>query len=191
MKPIQKLILVLAAIWIIVKVLLFTSGKAVDWFQVSVSLNIGFTLFIMFRALAYHYSTYGKPSDFVKDFTVSLKAAAQYSLIIFGFLAIYYLYIDPGFGEAVAENRLNELKLKVGEEGGYAAFMEKYKSEMALPESAADITEVEYYTQVKDGFMQMMSTKILLPLMFMGLFFMNMACAGIFSGVYKRFFLRR
>ncbi len=191
MKPLQRLILVLALLWITVKLMLFYTGNSVEGIQIVVSLNIGFTVFIIYKALQQHYSELEGTSDFLKDITASLKACAQYSLIIFGFLAIYYIYIDSLYIEHMVDNRMVELKMKMAEEGGFDAVMEKYKDEIIAFEDAQDLTEEEYYDEVRVNYLKMMNIKMVLAVIFMGLFFINLACSAVFSGVYKRFFLKQ
>ena len=145
MKPIQRLILILAVVWIAVKLLLFYSGNSLTYAQLAVSLNIGFTLYIIYKALKNHYSnitqrTIESPldsnlfnqssedrpanhlpqngTDFLIDFKVSMKSAVQYSLIIFGFLAIYYMVIDPEYIAGIVNERIELLSEQIIEAGG-------------------------------------------------------------------------
>lgn len=191
MKPLQRLILILALLWIAVKMGLFYTGYAVSGIQIVVSLNIGFTLYVIFKALGYHYADLkGEKSDFLKDLTASLKAAALYSLIIFGFLAIYYSYINPAYIESMVDDRMLELETKMNEIGGYDAFLEQYKDE--LPALEGDqLTEEEYYNEVRTNYLQMMNPKMVTAVIFMGLFFINLACSAIFSGVYPKYFVNQ
>ncbi len=188
MSTLQRLILILAGVWIVVKLVLFYSGNELNYTQLVVSLNIGFTLYIIYKALKGHYAALDeKGTDFLQDFKISMKAAVQFSLIIFGFLAIYYLTIDTGYTEGLVDKQIELIKAQVSEAGGYDLVMEENKSLINLPEGEKLPSEEEHYETTKDNYMQMIK-KVLLPLIFIYFFILNLACSSIMSGIASRIF---
>ncbi len=198
----QRLILILAGAWIVVKLILFYTGNALNLSQLAISLNIGFLIYIIYVALKNHYKSIQvnlagevenveaqsiyQHTDFIKDFKVTMKAAMQYSLVIIGFLAIYYIAIDTGYMENLVDDRMELLKEQMDAEGGYEAMLEKYKEQIQLEEGAEPMTEEEYFTDTRSNFISMFQPKILLPLLFIYFFLLSLACSAIISGIGKK-----
>ncbi|MEJ6681301.1 MAG: hypothetical protein QNL21_04325 [Flavobacteriales bacterium] len=217
MKPIQRLILILAVVWIAVKLLLFYSGNSLTYAQLAVSLNIGFTLYIIYKALKNHYSnitqrTIESPldsnlfnqssedrpanhlpqngTDFLIDFKVSMKSAVQYSLIIFGFLAIYYMVIDPEYIAGIVNERIELLSEQIIEAGGYDAVMEANKGQINIPQGKGLPSEEEYLKEIRVNFMTMLNMKVFLSLIFTYFFLLNLTCSAVISGIAGRIFVK-
>ena len=217
MKPLQRLILILAAVWIAVKLLLFYSGNSVAYTQLVVSLNIGFTLYIIYKALKDHYSnlTQGKAessidsslgdqnsegipanyapgngTDFLIDFKVSMKSAVQYSLIIFGFLAIYYMAIDTEYVAGIVDERIELLREQMNGAGGYDAVMEANKGQISIPQGEVLPSEEEYLTEIRGNFLTMLNMKVFLSLIFTYFFLLNLTCSAVVSGIAGRIFVK-
>ena len=182
MKPVQRLILILAAVWIAVKLLLFYSGNSVAYTQLAVSLNIGFTIYIIYKVLKDHYSNtriigsdpWNEEPDFLIDFKVSMKSAVQYSLVIFGFLVIYYMAIDTEYIEGIVDERIDLLRDKMTDSGGYEAVMEANKGQINIPQGKELPTEKEYLTEIRGNFMTMLNMKLFLSLIFTYFFLLNL-----------------
>ena len=198
MKPVQRLILILAAVWIAVKLLLFYSGNSVAYTQLAVSLNIGFTIYIIYKVLKDHYSNtriigsdpWNEEPDFLIDFKVSMKSAVQYSLVIFGFLVIYYMAIDTEYIEGIVDERIDLLRDKMTDSGGYEAVMEANKAQINIPQGKELPTEKEYLTEIRGNFMTMLNMKLFLSLIFTYFFLLNLTCSAVISGIAGRIFVK-
>ena len=217
MNPIQRLILILAAVWIVVKLLLFYTGNSVAYTQIVVSLNIGFTIYIIYKSLKNHYSLIpisttgtaiesnlenkntenkhinsltGKGTDFLMDFKVSMKSAVQYSLIIFGFLAIYYMVIDTQYIEGLVDERIELIRKQMEDAGGYAAVMEAKKDQINIPQGEELPSEEKYLTEIRGNFMTMLNMKVFLSLIFTYFFLLNLSCSAVISGIAQRIFIK-
>lgn len=217
MTPLQRLILILAVVWIAVKLLLFYSGNSLTYTQLVVSLNIGFTLYIIYKALKNHYSnitqkTIESPldsnlvnqssedrpanhlpqngTDFLIDFKVSMKSAVQYSLIIFGFLAIYYMVIDTEYLAGIVDERIELLREQMIKSGGYDAVMEANKGQINIPQGKGLPSEEEYLKEIRVNFMTMLNMKVFLSLIFTYFFLLNLTCSALVSGIAGRIFVK-
>jgi hypothetical protein len=198
MKPVQRLILILAAVWIAVKLLLFYSGNSVAYTQLAVSLNIGFTIYIIYKVLKDHYSNtriigsdpWNEEPDFLIDFKVSMKSVVQYSLVIFGFLVIYYMAIDTEYIEGIVDERIDLLRDKMTDSGGYEAVMEANKAQINIPQGKELPTEKEYLTEIRGNFMTMLNMKLFLSLIFTYFFLLNLTCSAVISGIAGRIFVK-
>jgi hypothetical protein len=198
MKPVQRLILILAAVWIAVKLLLFYSGNSVAYTQLAVSLNIGFTIYIIYKVLKDHYSNtriigsdpWNEEPDFLIDFKVSMKSVVQYSLVIFGFLVIYYMTIDTEYIEGIVDERIDLLRDKMTDSGGYEAVMEANKAQINIPQGKELPTEKEYLTEIRGNFMTMLNMKLFLSLIFTYFFLLNLTCSAVISGIAGRIFVK-
>lgn len=198
MKPVQRLILILAAVWIAVKLLLFYSGNSVAYTQLAVSLNIGFTIYIIYKVLKDHYSNtriigsdpWNEEPDFLIDFKVSMKSVVQYSLVIFGFLVIYYMAIDTEYIEGIVDERIDLLRDQMTDSGGYEAVMEANKAQINIPQGKELPTEKEYLTEIRGNFMTMLNMKLFLSLIFTYFFLLNLTCSAVISGIAGRIFVK-
>jgi hypothetical protein len=198
MKPVQRLILILAAVWIAVKLLLFYSGNSVAYTQLAVSLNIGFTIYIIYKVLKDHYSNtriigsdpWNEEPDFLIDFKVSMKSVVQYSLVIFGFLVIYYMAIDTEYIEGIVDERIDLLRNQMTDSGGYEAVMEANKGQINIPQGKESPTEKEYLTEIRGNFMTMLNMKLFLSLIFTYFFLLNLTCSAVISGIAGRIFVK-
>ena len=198
MKPVQRLIMILAAVWIAVKLLLFYSGNSVAYTQLAVSLNIGFTIYIIYKVLKDHYSNtriigsdpWNEEPDFLIDFKVSMKSVVQYSLVIFGFLVIYYMAIDTEYIEGIVDERIDLLRDKMTDSGGYEAVMEANKGQINIPQGKELPTEKEYLTEIRGNFMTMLNMKLFLSLIFTYFFLLNLTCSAVISGIAGRIFVK-
>ncbi|MFK7755917.1 MAG: hypothetical protein AB8B53_03175 [Flavobacteriales bacterium] len=185
MSAIQRIILILAIIWIGLKLLLFYNGVAFDYFRLTLTLNFAFVAYIIFMALKAFYLSQEKKSDFIEDFKLSLRYGFQYLLIIFGFLVIYYLYIDTNFTSELAEANLVSVKETVAAEGGYEQYLENHTAEFEK-ELYKPGTEEEFYAELKNNFTEMVSMKLMLVFMFSGFFLMCMGVSALLSATVRK-----
>jgi len=185
MNGIQRIILILAAIWVGLKLILFYNGIAFDYFRLTLTLNFAFLSYVIFIALKAFYLSQEKKSDFIEDFKLSLRYGFQYLLIIFGFLVIYYLYIDSNLTTEMAETNLQSVKDTIAAEGGYEQYLENHTAEFEK-ELYKPGTEAEFYAELKDNFTEMVSMKLILVFMFSGFFLMCMGVSALLSGTVRK-----
>lgn len=194
-KP-KSLTYILAAIWIIVKLVFYYTDLAVPRMGDSIALNFGFVLFIIYNTLQKFYKTQdGKSLNFLDDFKVALKESVRYIVIIFIFLLGYYLVIHPTFKEEKAASMKTE---QIESMGGYESYLEevikannvqaasedeKVSREMYPETEEGHVTE--FKSQIKEQVPNLMFTSAIL----LGLFFLAGSMSALGAATFK-FFIR-
>ncbi|GEM_PF-3467304 len=194
-KP-KSLTYILAAIWIVVKLVFYFTDLAVPRMRDSIVLNFGFILFIIYNALqSFYKSQNGKSENFLDDFKVALKESIRYIVVVFIFIFGYYTLIHPTFKEELAARWKTE---QIEDLGGYESYLsEVIKSNNANAATEEDTVNREMYPEkeeqhvqeFKDSFKDQVSNTIFTSVMLLGLFFMACTLSAIGAGVFK-FFMR-
>jgi len=100
----KKIALIFGLSWIIIKLIVFNLGYSVQLFNITAMINLLFLLLVIFVTLHYFRLKSGKKEKtlFLTDLKEAMKGGSIYTVIITGFLLIYFSGIDPDF----ASNRL-------------------------------------------------------------------------------------
>lgn len=100
----KKIALIFGLSWIVIKLVIFNLGYSVKLFNATAMINLLFLLLVIFLTLHYFKAGRSKSENtlFLEDLKESMKGGSIYTIIVAGFLLIYFSGIDPDF----ASNRL-------------------------------------------------------------------------------------
>ena len=95
----KKIALIFGLSWIIIKLIVFNLGYAVQLFNITAMINLLFLLLVIFVTLHYFKLKSGKKEKtlFLTDLKEAMKGGSIYTVIIAGFLLVYFSGIDPDF----------------------------------------------------------------------------------------------
>ncbi|NNE55700.1 MAG: hypothetical protein HKN32_06745 [Flavobacteriales bacterium] len=137
MTRIRQLTITFILIWILAKLGVMFSGNAVSAFGFMVLLNLLFILLIQFFFLHFKYKEIDKlESNFLNDPVGTMRAAANYIIVIVVFSVAYYTLIDPSFDAF----RVNEAAEFAQEQVNDPEYFEELKRRNPTipPETTAD-----------------------------------------------------
>jgi len=88
-----------AALYMIVRVVLFLSGMDDDQYKYLVSLNLLFIVLAILLAMYNNYKSGNEVVLFPDEMKVAMRTVSSYAIILTVFTFVYYSYIDEGFAQ--------------------------------------------------------------------------------------------
>ena len=95
----RKIALIFGLSWIIIKLVIFNLGYAVELFTVTAMVNLLFLLLVIFFTLHFRRQKGFniEKVEFLSDLKEAMKAGSIYTIIFAGFILVYFSAIDPNF----------------------------------------------------------------------------------------------
>lgn len=120
--------------------------KIEDRWEIGVALNLLFVLLAIFRGIRHNHRTQEPPIIFPSDLKAGIRPAAVYTIILTGFIFVYYNYIDFEFIEDMRRERIEVAAEEIEIAGGW----EEFKEEVSDPQ-LEDFSKEDYLDQIEDN----------------------------------------
>ena len=112
----MKLPVILASLWLVIKIVLLQFGYPQD--RYGVMLNLLFVIFIVFTGVR---KTQGL-KEVVPMIKSAMRPAAVYVILVSIFIFIYYSFIDSTYLSSVFDNTIKDLEQAIVDAGGFEEF---------------------------------------------------------------------
>lgn len=121
MKTTVRIAIGCALIWIIVNMIVYYTGYAIEAFPIMMLFNIFVLMCSIAAGLYLHKKDENfKQTIFLEDFKTGMQSGLMYAIIIASFVYLYHGYIDPSYREVKIEERMTALHEHVPDAAAYA-----------------------------------------------------------------------
>lgn len=165
-----------AAVWILVRLIIFNLGVD-SQIKIGFFINILFIITLIIASLHLKVKAEKKLEVFAVNFKNSLKNAGTYIIIVIGFIFIFHQFINP--------NYLSDFHEKAMEIEQARDFEKLLSSPMYK-----GFTKEEYLEKAESTSLMFTSKKIITTFYFLGLFMMSLIFSILIPLFYKKVVLR-
>lgn len=166
-----------AAIWILIKLALFTF-KIPNQEKIGVYANLLLVLLTVFASLNQKIRLEKKLETYATNFKHCLKNAGIYIIIVTAYIFIHYKYVNPDY---LKNKELNAIEMEMAKD---------FEVIKANTPTIQNVTKAEYEEKVREAAQTLSSISLNTSFYFLGLFMMGIFTSIFIPIIYKKLVLR-